>query len=255
MKKITIDKTHPFLLDEWDWEKNSFIGLLPNEITYGSNKEIWWICSKNTSHKWKTKVSNRIRKNRTKISGCPYCNGKRLCRENSFIENRSDLLDEWDWEKNKHIDVQNLFIHSSVCAWWICSKNPEHKWKTLLSNRTSKHNKNGCPFCSKNFSKGHQEVVEYIKTITDQEIDTNNKKIIKNPTTGYPLELDIYFPTINKAIEYNGEYYHSSDEMRHRDKMKQQLCEEKQIKLLTVWENDWKNNQEQIRQTIQEFLL
>ena len=33
------------LMTEWDWEKNSEIGVEPQRILQGSNKKAWWKCS------------------------------------------------------------------------------------------------------------------------------------------------------------------------------------------------------------------
>jgi hypothetical protein len=66
-KENNITITHPNLLLEWDYEKNK--GINPNEFMYGSGKMVWWICSKNPSHSWKTSIRNR-----TKGCGCSKCN-------------------------------------------------------------------------------------------------------------------------------------------------------------------------------------
>lgn len=60
------------LINEWDWEKNSGLGLDPNKLTLGSNKKAWWICSV-CGHNWFAKIGNRTALHR----GCPQCaNGK-----------------------------------------------------------------------------------------------------------------------------------------------------------------------------------
>ena len=51
------------LLEEWNYEKNS---VNPNIVSRGSNKKIFWKCSR--GHEWETSV-----KNRTRGTGCPYC--------------------------------------------------------------------------------------------------------------------------------------------------------------------------------------
>lgn len=52
-------------ITEWNYEKNG--ELLPTMISYGSNKKVWWKCSK-CSHEWQARVSNYA-----KGSGCPKC--------------------------------------------------------------------------------------------------------------------------------------------------------------------------------------
>lgn len=55
----------PDLAEEWDYDKNE---KTPYDFTCGSNKKVWWVCSKNNKHKWKTIISDRNRG-----CGCPYC--------------------------------------------------------------------------------------------------------------------------------------------------------------------------------------
>lgn len=56
-----------------------------------------------------------------------------------------------------------------------------------------------------------------------------------------PYQLDIYLPDYNTAIEFNGAYWHSvekkSDKYYHLNKTKR--CEDKGIKLIHIWEDEW----------------
>lgn len=57
-----------------------------------------------------------------------------------------------------------------------------------------------------------------------------------------PLELDLWLPEKNIAIEYNGIYWHSEisggkDKWYHLNKT--QLCEEKGIQLIQIFEDEW----------------
>jgi DNA-directed RNA polymerase subunit RPC12/RpoP len=58
---------NPKLTAEWDRDKND---ITPNEVTYGSGKDIWWKCEK--GHSWMARVNDRSRG-----YGCPYCSGHR----------------------------------------------------------------------------------------------------------------------------------------------------------------------------------
>ena len=72
------------------------------------------------------------------------------------------------------------------------------------------------------------------------EIQNNVWNLIKNPKTGKPLELDILVKkddSIICGVEYNGIFYHDK-ENQEREKLKTQLCEEKDIKLFHIWEDD-----------------
>jgi hypothetical protein len=56
------------------------------------------------------------------------------------------------------------------------------------------------------------------------------------------LELDIYLPDIKVAFEYNGTYWHSKEKTKITDRIKNKICKEKNIKLITILENDWMRN-------------
>jgi hypothetical protein len=67
----------------------------------------------------------------------------------------------------------------------------------------------------------------------------NDRKQIINPNTGRFLELDIWFPDLNKAIECNGIYWHKRKKAIARDKIKQWFCEQQGIDLLVITDEEW----------------
>ena len=60
----------PDLAKEWHPTKNR--ELTPNDVTAGSRKRVWWICSQ--KHEWITGVTRRA----IQGSGCPKCYRERL---------------------------------------------------------------------------------------------------------------------------------------------------------------------------------
>lgn len=70
----------------------------------------------------------------------------------------------------------------------------------------------------------------------------------------YPYELDIYIPSKNLAIEFNGDYWHSDlfkDFDYHQNKTNN--CAEKGIRLIHIFEYEWKNPE--IKQKLINMLL
>ena len=53
------------LLKEWNYKKNG--DLTPQQVTEGSNKYVWWVCSK-CGHEWEAKILNRANGRK-----CPLC--------------------------------------------------------------------------------------------------------------------------------------------------------------------------------------
>lgn len=82
-------------------------------------------------------------------------------------------------------------------------------------------------------SFAEKELYEYVYTL-DSYIISNDRTIIS------PKELDIYSPTSNIAIEYNGLYTHSeSFKPNNYHIIKTNLCNNKGIRLIHVFEDDW----------------
>lgn len=138
-----INNDSDFLLKEWDSEKNGT--LTPEVVSYASNQKVWWLCPK--KHSYVARIGNR-----TFLGcGCPYCSNKKILEGyNDFktwcIENeRENLLDEWDYDKNETSPVQ-ISAHSSKKVWWKCSLG--HEWECTISSRTNRTRPSGCPYCS-----------------------------------------------------------------------------------------------------------
>lgn len=84
--------------------------------------------------------------------------------------------------------------------------------------------------------RGEQlDVLSYIERITNSDVETEIKPEFMNG-----LELDIYIPEYNFAIEFNGSYWHSE---AHKDKSyhqrKTDLCRCAGVTLMHIWEYDW----------------
>ena len=55
----------PNLIEEWDYEKN--YPLQPSQVSAGSNKKVWWICT-TCGYNWETKICHR-----SDGHNCPKC--------------------------------------------------------------------------------------------------------------------------------------------------------------------------------------
>lgn len=74
-------KLYPDLMAEWDFERNT---ISPENVTPGSNTQIWWRCKNNQSHQWRTTVYSRAKND----SGC------RLCIPKSYSKSQIKWLNE-----------------------------------------------------------------------------------------------------------------------------------------------------------------
>lgn len=79
---------------------------------------------------------------------------------------------------------------------------------------------------------------------------------------GYNLEIDIYIPSLNLGIEFNGEYWHSDTVVRansgisasSKHYLKRKAATEAGIELVFVWENDWKNHRQTVETALMELM-
>ena len=97
--------------------------------------------------------------------------------------------------------------------------------------------------CGKSYSE--KELVDFVKSIYSDEIVENTKRIIP------PKELDIYIPKMKLAIEYNGLYWHDENHVdRNYHLTKTNMCNEKGIDLIHVFEDDWLEHKEIVKSMI-----
>ena len=143
---------NPELSKQWNYEKNC--DLTPNDITYSSNKKVWWKCER--EHEWEETVYNRKRGH-----SCPYCSGHRVSRENCLSTVCPELVKEWNYKKNTDIKPEDVKKSSNRKVWWICDKG--HEWIAVISSRTNLNC--DCPYCS-----GRKATVEKSLEVTNPEI-------------------------------------------------------------------------------------
>jgi len=129
---------YPEIAKEWDYKKNG--DLTPERVTYGSKKEVWWICSV-CGHEWKKAVSAR-----TGGCDCPVCMGKTLKPGwNDLATRNGGLLKDWDWDANGELTPSMVMPGSNQRIWWKCSE-CGYEWQTPAYSRTGQGT--GCPKCA-----------------------------------------------------------------------------------------------------------
>ena len=97
-------------------------------------------------------------------------------------------------------------------------------------------------------SKPEIEICEFIKSF-GVECENGNRSVLDGK------ELDIYVPSLNFAIEYNGNFWHNDkviDKNKHLKKT--ELCKKKGIKLLQIFEDAYFNNKEIVFKKIKHII-
>lgn len=202
------------LLKEWDYEKNLII--TPHDISRGTQKKVWWKCEK--GHEWETSVVYRTQYNRP----CPICNGTHtLVPGINDLQTKNPMLaSEWDYERNGDLTPNMVLPRSMKKVWWVCKKG--HHFEATIDNRTVG---SGCPICmkEKKTSLPEKTIYYYLKKVWD-DVETNYKFSWLGKS-----EVDVFVPTLNLAIEYDGERWHKNVD---KDIKKDRLLKEHGIDII-----------------------
>lgn len=220
----------PDLACEWDAEKND---LTPEDVTCGSGKKVWWICS--NDHSWRAMVKKRV-----VGQGCPYCSGRKvLVGFNDLATVHPHLVSQWDVSENKNISPSDVTSGSDIAVWWVCDKG--HSWKARINGRSRGI---GCPHCTYRISQSEQEIFDFVSSLLGEKRAVQSDRSVLDGK-----ELDIYIPDLCIAIEFNGLYWHTEfhgkDKNYHYNKWKQ--CADQGIQLITIWEDEWRDKQEIVK--------
>ena len=144
--KNDLATTNPEIAAEWNYERNG--NLIPSQFKAGSDKKLWWKCSK-CGNEWKAAIKTR------KIAGCPACAGRLRSRYNDVATLRPVLLADWDYNKNGDLAPDRIAAGSHHKVWWNCHV-CGYQWQSVVKTRTKGV---GCPRCSGRIVwKGHNDL-------------------------------------------------------------------------------------------------
>lgn len=207
--------TNPELVSEWDFDKNE---TSIYEYRPMSNKKVWWICDQ--GHSWDAVIAKRVNGEK-----CPFCQGKQiLIGFNDLATTHPSLTSEWDYEKNEGIVPTEFSKGSERKVWWVCKRG--HSWKAAIYSRAAG---GGCSKCAKELQSSFPEIVlyYYVKKLFPDAISRYKDEFLD------PFELDIYIPSLNVGIEYDGERWHQAID---KDLRKNKKCADHKIALIRIRE-------------------
>lgn len=128
-------KMRPHLVSEWS-DKN--LPLTPDDISYGSNKVVWW--RGKCGHEWQTSV-----KARSHGENCPICSGSRVIEGiNDLATKYPEIAAEWS-TKNLPLKPTMVSAGSHKKVIWVDKLG--HEWTASVKSRVQG---SGCPYCSHN---------------------------------------------------------------------------------------------------------
>lgn len=157
--------------------------------------------------------------------------------EVSIIAPHLTLLEEYAGDNNY------IKVSSSKCY---------HTWKINPHNFLAKSTLINCPICEPKFkeslstSAGEIELYEWIKSVYSGWVVHSDRSILEG------AELDIVVPDKGFAIEYNGEYWHSTeykDKYYHYNKTKN-TRDNIDYQLIHIFEYQWKTKKDIVKSRI-----
>jgi len=169
-------------------------------------------------------VQNKMRKTNLERFGVPNFNQKHYTKLIlNQLENKEFLT---NLHHVKNMNLQEIANHLGISATPI--KYRFHKYKIPINYNYS---------CS----SYEKEITTFIN---NKNIQPNARNIIS------PYELDIFISEYKLAIEFNGLFWHSFNhketlEQKNKHLLKTKMCEEQNIQLLHIFENEWLDEHKQ----------
>ena len=204
-----------YIIAEWDNKKNG--SKTPQNVSYGSNKMVYWVCSENHSYEASPWV-------RTQGMGCPICAGKKILKGYNDLQSQyPELAKEWHSDKNGNLTPDQVFSFSNKKVWWKCEFG--HAWKATINSR----HKNRCPHCYQDHRISVREKLVYF----------NLKKYFPETLENFKLSdkskitVDMCIPSLKLVVEYDGAQYHQDAE---RDTSRFKIIESEGYDLIRIRE-------------------
>ena len=164
----------PEVAREWHPTKNG--PLMPDMVTMGSRKKVWWVCDK--GHEWRQRINDRIQNGH----GCPYCAGKKVWLGfNDLASQRTEIAKQWHPTLNGTRTPEMVTIRSHKAIWWVCEKG--HEWQAIVKSRTDGC---GCPYCTNRaIIPGFNDLATTHPELAKQWHPTKNRRLApQNITAG-----------------------------------------------------------------------
>ena len=168
------------------------------------------------------------------------CNKQRVVRSWKKIQNWKNIVIPM-------FSFEQYFGQNNTVYKWKCVKcGNEFQSRIYTTGLGNCRTIPRCEVCFPNNSVSIQErcLLQYLKTILKFQI-LHNVRIIK------PYQLDIYIPQKNIAIQCDGIYWHSQKiKPSNYHLIKTELCNEKGIQLIHIFEDQWLYKQDIVKDRI-----
>lgn len=189
---------YPEIAKEWHKKRNGH--LTPNDVTWGSEKKVWWQCKIFQDHEWNTSVAIR-----TNGSGCPLCSNARASKQNCLKNNFPYLAAQMHPTKNGDLTGMQITAHSKRKVWWICKNGPDHEWQAPPDSRTRRGA--GCPFCAGQKASTTNSLARLFPLIAREFHKRKNGSLNPNTITSKSNKHLWWQCSVNKKHEWKNTVY------------------------------------------------
>jgi hypothetical protein len=186
----------------------------------------------------------------SKNNSCPECtkrNRENLKDNLKLSEKQVQRIINSKFEDK--LTISNYKNNCTPCD-FKCSKG--HKFKISLSSIKRSDRKIGCPVCYSKLTKNQtSQIAIDLITQVEKKSRLSFRYLPKNteykvPNTKY--QLDAYNEKYNIGIEFHGDYFHGNYDKRlkkYKDTIKRDSILRKKVRLIVVWEGEFKSNPKQ----------
>lgn len=213
-----------------------------HEVAAGTHEKYDWMCKE--GHVWPAAPYARTGKYKT---GCPDCAHRRVSKLNSLVTMAPHL--EHEWSPSNSVKFCDVSFSSNEKYEWVCKHNQSHIWMAAPNNRTAKR-PGGCPECAVVQSRSELAIFEAVKEKYPDAL-SGKRGLLKNKR----FELDVYIPSLKKAIEFDGTYWHALLRSQERDRRKNEQCIEAGIQLLRIPEAEYEADRASTVKKILDWLV
>ena len=240
------------------------------------------------NYKKQSKTTTLVIKNKKEdkpFKKCPYCEWTTYDVNNYSHAYPKHIIQEHESNIDKHLSIYPediLFfekilkrregkIQCKICGKYLSLIDERHLQKHRITkqqyiemyghdsliSKTCKNKLRGCiekmyenPDWNR-FTSTYETKLQNFLTENNIIFETHNRSLLK------PQELDIYIPTKQCAIEFNGNQFHTEwagGKTRQYHLNKTKLCKQKGIKLIHIFEDEFRNSKEIIFNKIAHIL-
>lgn len=164
---------YPDIATQWHPTKNG--SVMPDTVTTGSHREVWWLCEK--GHEWRAMVKTRV-----EGTGCPVCANRVVVPGENDLETIDPVLaGQWHPAKNGKLTPRDVVPGTRRKAWWRCEKG--HEWQAAVASRV---NGVGCPVCAgKAVISGENDMATFYPDIAKEWHPTKNGTLTPETVSPY----------------------------------------------------------------------